>query len=425
MTIQQLHTLFLDCKSVCTDTRKIEPNDMFFALKGDNFNGNTYALQAISKGAKYAIIDEAPLEDNPQLILVDDVLKTLQELATYHRHYLDIPIIALTGSNGKTTTKELINAVLSTTFKTTATLGNLNNHIGVPLTLLSMNSHTEIGIVEMGANHHKEIDFLCTIAQPNYGYITNIGKAHLEGFGSLEGVLTAKTELYRFLEKKNGLVFLNQEDPKLVKASMLNKTYSFSQHKESDLKIQLSNANPMAIASFENESIHSQLIGDYNFTNIAAAIAIGHYFKISTKTIANAIKAYNPSNNRSQLITKGDCLIILDAYNANPTSMIAAIDNFKQISNTPKAIFLGDMFEVGNTSLEEHQVIVDYLIDSAIDHIYIIGEWFYQTSFKDIRINRFKTYDDFESSYTSNTIIKTILIKGSRGMKLERILDLL
>ncbi len=425
MTIQQLHTLFLDCKSVCTDTRKIEPNDMFFALKGDNFNGNTYALQAISKGAKYAIIDEAPLEDNPQLILVDDVLKTLQELATYHRHYLDIPIIALTGSNGKTTTKELINAVLSTTFKTTATLGNLNNHIGVPLTLLSMNSHTEIGIVEMGANHHKEIDFLCTIAQPNYGYITNIGKAHLEGFGSLEGVLTAKTELYRFLEKENGLVFLNQEDPKLVKASMLNKTYSFSQHQESDLKIQLSNANPMVVASFENESIHSQLIGDYNFTNIAAAIAIGHYFKISTKTIANAIKAYNPSNNRSQLITMRDCLIILDAYNANPTSMIAAIDNFKQISNTPKAIFLGDMFEVGNTSLEEHQAIVDYLIDSTIDHIYIIGEWFYQTSFKDIRINRFKTYDHFESSYISNTTTKAMLIKGSRGMKLERILDLL
>ncbi|WP_299246864.1 UDP-N-acetylmuramoyl-tripeptide--D-alanyl-D-alanine ligase [uncultured Aquimarina sp.] len=418
-----IHKLFLESSGVCTDTRKIKSNNLFFALKGDNFNGNRYAEQAIKSGASYAIIDDEKFLASEKYILVDDVLKTLQDLATYHRKHLNIPIIALTGSNGKTTTKELINCVLSSTYNTTATIGNLNNHIGVPLTLLSMNKSTEIGIVEMGANHIKEIEFLCNITRPDFGYITNIGKAHIEGFGSLEGVLQGKTELYQYLKKQNSLVFLNAEDLKLSKASEGIDTFTFSQTSDSNVNVRLQAVNPMVSVQYKNNTINSNLIGSYNFTNIAAAISIGHYFKISPEQIKTAIESYIPSNNRSQIIEKNKSTIILDAYNANPSSMSAAISNFQELAYDYKTVFLGDMFELGHTSLEEHQKIADLLIQTSCNAIYLIGKNFFDTSTKDTRIRKYRSFEDLKEHESLEQIQGAILIKGSRGMKLERILD--
>ncbi|GAA0724388.1 UDP-N-acetylmuramoyl-tripeptide--D-alanyl-D-alanine ligase [Aquimarina litoralis] len=425
MNISNIHQLFLESSGICTDTRKIVKNNLFFALKGANFNGNEYAEEAIKQGASYAIIDDKQYHTSDQFIVVNDVLETLQHLATYHRNYLAIPIIALTGSNGKTTTKELINCVLSAQFNTTATSGNLNNHIGVPLTLLSMDKNTEIGIVEMGANHIKEIAFLCNIAQPDFGYITNIGKAHLEGFGGIEGVLKGKTELYQHLREKDKLVFLNSEDPKLLKASSGMNTYTFSQQGSSNARIQLQNADPMVSVAYKNLEIQSNLIGVYNFTNIAAAIAIGSYFKVHEKLIKTAIESYIPSNNRSQIIAKNDFTIIMDAYNANPSSMNAAIDNLKQLESYPKTVFLGDMFELGKTAEEEHQKIADKASSSSFDVIFLIGENFYQVSTTDPRVKKYRSFEDLQQNETFEKLQGTVLIKGSRGMKLERVLDIL
>ena len=381
MNIEQLHKLYLSSNNVCTDTRNINKDCMFFALKGDNFNGNVFAKLALENGAKYAIIDEVAYNADDRYILVNDVLSTLQALAKYHRQYLGIKIIALTGSNGKTTSKELINVVLSKKFNVVATKGNLNNHIGVPLTLLSMDNTTEIGIVEMGANHKKEIDFLCGIARPDYGYITNFGKAHLEGFGGIEGVIEGKSELYYYLKTNNKLVFVNNEDAKQV--SLLedyNKTYSFGNSHNNDVTINLKDANPFVISKFKNKIIESKLIGNYNFTNICAAISIGHYFDIETASIKDAIESYIPSNNRSQIIIKASNKIILDAYNANPSSMKAALDNLAQLKDSNKIAILGDMFELGNDAEKEHQFIADYAASLNFDELLLVGEHFYKTN---------------------------------------------
>ncbi|MDY8134530.1 UDP-N-acetylmuramoyl-tripeptide--D-alanyl-D-alanine ligase [Aquimarina sp. 2201CG5-10] len=427
MTIANIHQLFLNSNGVCTDTRNIIDNSIFFALKGERFNANTFANQALEQGASYAIIDEKKYVTSEKYILVDNVLQTLQQLASYHRQYLKIPIVALTGSNGKTTTKELIYNVLSTKYNTVATVGNLNNHIGVPLTLLSMNSDTELGIVEMGANHLEEIDFLCSITLPDYGYITNIGKAHLEGFGGLEGVLKGKTELYRHLQKQEKLIFVNADDPKLLKASKEMKTFTFSEFSKSDLHIKLLQANPMVSVEFDKTIINSNLIGTYNFSNISAAISIGNYFSIETDHIKNAIESYNPSNNRSQIIKKNNNTIILDAYNANPSSMKAAIDNFKQLDYSSKCVFLGDMFELGKEAAIEHQSIADLICTTDVNSIFLIGENFEKTITSDSRITKYKSYEDLKNHWDSNSdaLKDVILIKGSRGMKLERILDLI
>ncbi|WP_405205293.1 UDP-N-acetylmuramoyl-tripeptide--D-alanyl-D-alanine ligase [Aquimarina sp. LLG6339-5] len=425
MDITRLHELFLKSDGISTDTRKIKKNSIFFALKGDNFDGNTYAKQAIDKGALYAVIDDEKFAVSDQYILVKDTLKALQSLATHHRKHLKIPIIALTGSNGKTTTKELINCVLSANYQTTATLGNLNNHIGVPLTLLSMNENTEIGIVEMGANHQKEIEFLCNIALPDFGYITNIGKAHLEGFGSLEGVLKGKTELYRHLKKYNKTVFLNTEDTKLSKAAEGIKVYTFSQKQESDITIQLDDVDPMVNVLCKNQNIHSNLIGAYNFTNISAAIAIGFYFKINTKKIKTAIESYIPSNNRSQIINKEESTIILDAYNANPSSMSVAIDNFHNLDYNNKTVFLGDMFELGDSAAAEHEKIAEKAAQTSFNTIYLIGNNFFETSIKDVRVRKYRSFETLKENESFSDIKDAILIKGSRGMQLERILDII
>lgn len=417
MTTSKLYQLFTSCNSFTTDTRKIKKGSMFFALKGENFNGNSFAEEAIQKGAKYAIIDEEKYQTKENIILVKNVLSTLQKLASFHRKKLNIPIIALTGSNGKTTTKELINAVLKTTFNTSATQGNLNNHIGVPLTLLSMTKKTEIGIVEMGANHLNEIKALCNIAQPNYGYITSFGKAHLEGFGSFDGVIKGKTELYKFLEKNNGKVFINKEDKLQLENSKNNTTIGFSQK-----EVKLISTMPFVSVKFKEAIINSNLFGFYNYSNIMAAICIGNYFNISTEKIAFGIENYTPNNNRSQQIKKGTNMFFLDAYNANPTSMTLALKNFNSLEKKNKIIFLGDMFEVGATSLTEHQKIADLVATMNFKKVYLIGETFFKT--KTENAVKFKSFEDFKNAKLNLTFNHSgILIKASRGMALERILD--
>ena len=425
MKIEQLHQLYLQCNKVSTDTRKIENNSLFFALKGENFNGNTFAKQAIENGAKYVVIDEEAYAIEGKTLLVDNVLKTLQKLASYHRDYLKVKIISLTGSNGKTTTKELINATLSQKFKTVATIGNLNNHIGVPLTLLSMDKSTEIGIVEMGANHLKEIEFLCNIAKPDYGYITNFGKAHLEGFGSIEGVIQGKTELYQFLKENNKHIFFNADDfIQEEKLQGYKLKFGFTQTKEDYYKIELEEANPFVVCKVENTTITSNLIGAYNFMNLSAAISIASYFKVDLMAIKKGIENYIPNNNRSQIITVGSNKVVLDAYNANPTSMQAALNNFSKLKSTNKIVILGDMFELGSEAEAEHQNIAGLSLKLGFDKIYLVGENFYKTELLSDRIEKHPSFAAFKENFKKPENAN-LLIKGSRGMALERTLELL
>lgn len=425
MNIHKLYQLYQQSYKVSTDTRKIESDSLFFALKGDNFNGNEFAEEALEKGASYAVIDEKKYQSRPNIVLVEDVLKSLQSLAAYHREQLGIPIIGLTGSNGKTTTKELINAILSSTYKTVSTIGNLNNHIGVPLTLLSMTPETEIGIVEMGANHLKEIEFLCDIALPDYGYITNFGKAHLEGFGSLEGVIKGKTELYRHLKKRNKIVFVNGNDPLQIMKSMEVKSITFGSENATH-NIKFIEADPFVVLQYDSVIINSKLIGAYNFNNIAAAIAIGNHFKVSDKAIKDSIENYIPVNNRSQIIQKGSNTIILDAYNANPTSMKAALDNLSGLTDINKIAILGDMFELGLDATIEHQRIADLTTTLGIEKVYLIGANFFRTAPKKTNIELFRTFDEFKTHISDLKFDRsTLLIKASRGMALERIVDLI
>lgn len=427
MKISQLHKLFLDCSSVSTDTRKISKNSIFFALKGHNFDGNTFTNQAFALGAKYVVIDDSNYFKNSQTILVKNVLETLQELATFHRKYLNVEIIAITGSNGKTTTKELINAVLSKQYNVQATIGNLNNHIGVPLTLLSMTKDTEIGIVEMGANHQKEIEFLCTIALPDFGYITNFGKAHLEGFGGIEGVIKGKSEMYFHLFDNNKIIFVNADDPLQIEKTKSARTIKFgSEVDQPSYNIKFLTAEPFVSVSFKNNVFNSNLIGTYNFSNISSAIAIGSYFKVSDEKIKSAIEDYIPENNRSQIITKGKTKVILDAYNANPTSMAAALHNFESQNHSNKIVILGDMFELGKEAASEHQSIKTLVESMSLNGKFLIGENFYKTKESSNTINYSNSFEEFIEVFKElNFDESLILIKGSRGMALERVLNLL
>lgn len=428
MNIQNIHSLFLECSSISIDTRKIGSNSLFVALKGDNFDANTFAAEALEKGAAYVIIDNEKYYVNEKTILVEDSLTTLQQLAQYHRNYLKLPIIALTGSNGKTTTKELINVVLSQRYTTKATVGNLNNHIGVPLTLLSFDESTEIGIVEMGANHQKEIAFLCELAKPDYGYITNFGKAHLEGFGGFEGVIKGKSEMYQYLIEQNKMVFINLDDPIQAQKASALKHYSFSQtNPEANVFINHSQANPFVSVQFNDAAIQSHLIGLYNANNINVAITIGKYFEVSDNQIKAAIEHYIPSNNRSQLVQKGTNEIILDAYNANPSSMTVAIENFIQLDRPHKIMILGDMFELGPESASEHQNIIA-LVASKNDNTVclFIGKHFYNAKAENKHFQFYETFEDLASYLKTYRIENhTLLIKGSRGMALERTLEFL
>ncbi|WP_276165561.1 UDP-N-acetylmuramoyl-tripeptide--D-alanyl-D-alanine ligase [Zobellia alginiliquefaciens] len=422
MKTAQLHSIFLEFPEICTDTRKIKENSIFFALKGDNFNGNKYASEALKNGAAYAVIDEKEFAISDQHILVDDVLVALQELASFHRNYSGAKVIGLTGSNGKTTTKELINAVLSKKYRTIATKGNLNNHIGVPLTLLAIEEDTEIAIVEMGANHQKEIEFLCSLAQPDFGYITNFGKAHIEGFGSEEGVIKGKSELYDYLIKNGKHIFMNGDDSiQSQKLGSYIKKYGFSSDQKEFYTIEFLSANPFVKASVENQVIESQLIGSYNFTNCAAAILMGKYFNVPLTDIKTAIESYAPSNNRSQIITHKGHQIILDAYNANPTSMTAALNNFSQMEGESKIAFLGDMFELGSIASIEHGNIADLASQLNFDTT-LVGENFNRIS---TNLKKHSSFDELKKSLKDKPLPpkSLILIKGSRGMALERILD--
>jgi len=422
--LSQLHQLFLESTGICADTRKLKKGNLYLALKGDNFNGNNFAAKALELGANYSIVDDEPEEQNKHIIKVEDGLDTLQKLAAYHRKYLNLPILSITGSNGKTTTKELIREVLSKKYKTVSTKGNLNNHIGVPLTLLSMNKETEFGIVEMGANHQGEITSLCKIAQPDYGYITNFGKAHLEGFGGVEGVIKGKSELYNYLIKNNKTIFINYDDEIQVEKSEGTDIISFSEGKNATHQITFLKADPFVKINTEDTLINSQLIGTYNAKNIAAAICIGKYFKIPAKAIKEAIESYQPTNNRSQIINQNSNQIILDAYNANPTSMKAALENLEAIPAKNKIAILGDMFEVGDTSAEEHQTIIDLLEKLEFSNMMVCGKNFYQTLTQEVL--KFENFEDLKNYIQENNFKKaTILIKGSRGMALERILEVL
>jgi UDP-N-acetylmuramoyl-tripeptide--D-alanyl-D-alanine ligase len=425
MEIQQLYHLYKQSYKVATDTRAELTNTIFFALKGDNFNGNAYAEKALEKGANFAVVDEKEFQTNDKIILVEDVLKTLQNLATYHRNQLKIPIISLTGSNGKTTTKELIHAVLKQKYNCIATKGNLNNHIGVPLTLLSMSLETEIGVVEMGANHPNEIATLCEIALPDYGYITNFGRVHLEGFKSLEGVIQAKTEMYRHLKAQNKTVFVNTNDKTQMERANGIKMKTFGDV-SSDFPITFISADPFVSVQFKNTKVHSKLIGKYNFSNMAAAITFGQFFDISDSKIKEAIESYIPSNNRSQIIQKGTVKIILDAYNANPNSMEVALENLSQLSDKTKIAILGDMFEIGENSFLEHQNIANLLQSLKIQKAYLIGINFSKIKLKNTAIKQFSTFEDFKNNFDANICKEaTVLIKASRGMALERVVELL
>lgn len=427
MEIKDIHDLFLRCASVSIDTRKIEDNCMFFAIKGERFDANTFAAEALEKGASFVIIDNKQYFIDDRTILVSNTLETLQEVAKFHRNYLGLPIIGLTGSNGKTTTKELINVVLSKRYTTKATIGNLNNHIGVPLTLLSFNSDTEIGIVEMGANHQKEIEFLCNIARPDFGYITNFGKAHLEGFGGVEGVIKGKSEMYQFLSENNKYVFVNLDDTIQREKTEKNLRITFSHSdKNASVLINKITANPFVAVEFDGIKVKSHLIGLYNANNINAAITIGRYFKISDDEIKEAIESYIPENNRSQMLVKNSNEIILDAYNANPSSMEVAIKNFLQLDKPNKVAILGDMFELGKESLREHKHIVALLKNEKEVITYFIGKDFYSNMLDKKNLFFFETFDEFSEAFREEKMEnKTMLIKGSRGMALERTLELL
>ncbi len=428
-TLEKIYQIFCQKKFISTDSRNVEKESIFFALKGERFNGNRFAKDALDKGASFAIIDEEEFQTSNQTILVTDVITTLTNLARFHREKLGIPILAITGTNGKTTTKELIAAVLSKKFKVSSTQGNLNNHIGVPLTLLKMNQETEFGIVEMGANHPGEIAQLCKIADPDYGIITNIGKAHLEGFGSFEGVKKTKSELYQYLGAKNGIVFYNKDNEilnELVQHVENKITYG---SKNADLTGELIQSPPFVNgkANFKKGLLYlnSNLIGDYNFENIMGAACIGNYFEVDPLKIQQAIKEYHPENNRSQLIEKNGRKIIMDAYNANPTSMQASIKSFLTTTPGLKTFILGDMLELGEYSIQEHQNILEILKNNSSDQVFLIGSNFSKVADK-FHYQSFNNVSQFcEYLINNKNLTNNILIKGSRGIQLEKVLEYL
>lgn len=427
MTISQLYDCFLACNGISTDTRQITEDCLFVALRGDKFDGNQYAKDALKKGSKYAIVDNSDFAVDNRYLLVDNSLETLQQLAHYHRKQLNIPIVGLTGSNGKTTTKELIAVVLNKKYKTYATKGNLNNHIGVPLTLLAIDSSYEIAVVEMGANHQKEIELLCSIAEPTHGLITNIGKAHLEGFGGIEGVRKGKGELYDWLVDSGGTVFVNAANPTLSEmAQERNFTESVMYLLDSDTLQMIESSPFVSYQDTQGNIIQTHLTGRYNFENIAVALAIGEYFGVPTYEANQAVAAYNPTNNRSQIIQKGTNTVIMDAYNANPSSMAASIENFGKLKAERKMVILGDMLELGAESPEEHLALGKLVAQQKFDTVILAGKLM-----QDALPALPKAYYFPDKFSLHNWIVDHpqqdtyVLIKGSRGMGLETVVPYL
>lgn len=431
MKLSALYQIFLDCQSVTTDSRNCPDGSLFIALKGESFNGNAFAKLALDSGCAFAIIDEAQyaIEGDQRYILVDDCLHTMQQLANYHRRQLGTRVIGITGTNGKTTTKELISSVLCQAHNVLYTLGNLNNHIGVPATLLRLKPEHDLAVIEMGANHPGEIKFLCEIAEPDYGIITNVGKAHLEGFGSFEGVIKTKGELYDFLRKKDAITFIHHDNAYLMNISQGLDLISYGT--EDDLYVNgriIGNSPYLAFEwkagkDGEAHQVCTQLIGEYNFPNALAAITIGRFFGVEAKLIDKALAEYTPQNNRSQLKKTKDNTLIIDAYNANPTSMMAALQNFRNMTVPHKMLILGDMRELGTDSPAEHQKIVDYIKENDFEKVWLVGEQFAASE------HAFKTYANVQEVIKDLQENKpqgyTILIKGSNGIKLSSTVEFL
>ncbi len=431
LTTEKLYNYFLENPSISTDTRSITKGSIFFALKGDNFNANEFAQQAVDNGASYAIVDEAKYA-NERCLLVEDVLSALQDLARHHRKQLKIPVIGLTGSNGKTTSKELVNAVLAERYKTFATFGNLNNHIGVPLSILSITNDVQIAIIEMGANHQKEIELLCTIAQPTHGIITNVGMAHLDGFGGFEGVKKGKAELYAYLKETNGYTFINRDNSYLQEmcaTAGLSKLIYYGTENGNTIKGNLKSSDPFIEVEWTNHEVSStvktNLTGSYNFENILAAICIGDFFDMEVDEINNGLSNYQPKNNRSQLTKTKNNTVICDFYNANPSSMSAALTNISSLSAENKTVILGDMFELGEESALQHEIIANQAVDSSLQEIILIGKYFFVLKDK-LDAIFFETPTE-AATYLQEKPIKNnlVLLKGSRGMKLENLLQYL
>lgn len=423
MEIAELYKCFMECGKVTTDSRNCPEGSMFIALKGETFNGNAFAAQALKQGCRYAVIDESEYAGEGT-ILVDNCLQALQQLANYHRRQLKTPVIGITGTNGKTTTKELISTVLSRKFNTLYTEGNFNNHIGVPLTLLRLTKEHEMAVVEMGANHPGEIKTLVHIAEPDYGIITNVGKAHLQGFGSFEGVIRTKGELYDFLRDKGGAtIFIQNENPYLNGIAEGLTCVRYGQTAGLYVSGELISCSPFLsfrwTAEGVSHEVNTHLIGSYNLDNMLAAAAIGRYFGVSDDDISSALASYLPHNNRSQLKETADNKLIVDAYNANPTSMMAALKNFRQIEAPHKMVILGDMKELGEASREEHQKVVDYLKECGFDRVVLVGPEFAAAT------HSYQTFQHVDEVLADIRIHKPqgyyILIKGSNSMKLSQL----
>jgi UDP-N-acetylmuramoyl-tripeptide--D-alanyl-D-alanine ligase len=435
ISTEELYKLFIDCgQKITTDTRKLEKGSVFFALKGDNFNANLFAKNAIDGGCAFAVVDDENSSNGNTILLVKNVLETLQQLAKYHRRQLKFPVIGITGSNGKTTNKELIYAVLSKKYNTYATKGNLNNHIGVPLTLLSLTQQHEMAIIEMGANHQGEIAMLCELADPNYGVITNIGKAHLEGFGGIEGVRKGKSELYKYLEIKNRKIFINGDDKILLELSNnLPKIY-YGENIEFDIHGQLFENSEFVEFKWNTKHknlgrqplVKTNMFGYYNFINLLCATCIGNYFNVNESDINNALETYVPEMNRSQVKKTEFNAIILDAYNANPSSMGLAIDNFIKQSFDNEMAILGDMLELGEYSNHEHEKILNQLANADIKKVMLVGAQFSRLKDKFLQYHFFINVKELEEYIIKHKIVNsTILIKGSRGIQLEKVVDFL
>ncbi|MFQ3341002.1 MAG: UDP-N-acetylmuramoyl-tripeptide--D-alanyl-D-alanine ligase [Flavobacteriaceae bacterium] len=428
MQLQSIYENYLGATGISTDTRSLNNGEIFFALRGENFNGNLFAEKAISLGASKIIVDDEKLVKlSPKIILVKDTLKTLQTLATFHRNKLQTTIIGITGSNGKTTTKELIKKVLAKKYNVLATEGNLNNHIGVPLSLLKLKEHHEVAIIEMGANHIKEIKFLCNIAQPNWGYITNFGKAHIEGFGSLEGVIKGKSELYDHLVSRKQKILINGDDRKQIDQTKNYPTTSYGKGDNNNIQIlPLINKNLKLQLSFKKNTFTSSLYGEYNLNNIAAAISFGYLFDIPLEAIKKAIAAYRSTNYRSQEIQIKHTLVLMDAYNANPSSMKLALEAFEKIATSKSAVILGDMLELGATSIKEHEDIIARCLNYKLKRIYLVGSNFSSTKTENETVTKYKDLETLFKFLESKTLtFDQLLIKGSRYMKLERVLPFL
>ncbi len=421
--LKELHEIFVNHPKITTNSKNVEKGDIFWALKGEKFDGNKFAKEALEKGAHIAVVDDKKLDivKEKRYYLVDDTLKALQEFGNFHRNYVGMPVIGITGSNGKTTTKELVNAVLSQKYNTAATYKNLNNHIGVPLSLLEIPEDTDVAIIEMGSNHFGEIQKLAEIADPDFGIITGIGKAHLEFFKDEDGVAKEKADLFRHLKNKDGIAFVNEDDVKVKELAKDLNTYGFSFQNDPEAKVQLKDiteGDHLKI-KLNDKNIQTQLTGKYNLSNLGYAVAVGKFFNLSDQEIKEALENYTPKDMRSQIIEKNGNLIILDTYNANPTSMKAALENLTKMSEKNKIAILGDMFELGGHSQKEHQNIVDFAKKNNIE-AYLIGENFVQTQSD---FPTFKNTREFKESGVFNRFKDAnILVKGSRGMALEEIL---